>query len=282
MFYYSPDRSWSIGFGQTKLPGNRERINSSGALQLADRSVANGVFNIDRDFGVQGFYRSDLSGTTQFALKCAFTTGEGRNWRASPGFNICYSTRFELFPFGYFEKGGDYFQGDLIREKTPKLSLAAAYSFNDGAERAAGQRGRLLYENRDIHNFFIDILFKYQGAAFMLEFMRRSARNPVTINPKDMEDVVFVYNGYGLNIQCSYIIRTEYELIGRYSATNAASEIAGYVPEHSNYYTVGICKYFRGHTFKMQMDCTYINRSLLNVFQKDDSWNFRFQLEMGI
>ena len=30
---YRPNKNWNFIFGQTKLPGNRQRINSSGALQ---------------------------------------------------------------------------------------------------------------------------------------------------------------------------------------------------------------------------------------------------------
>ena len=36
MFFYRPNPRINLGFGQTKLPGNRQRLNSSGALQLTD------------------------------------------------------------------------------------------------------------------------------------------------------------------------------------------------------------------------------------------------------
>ncbi|QTE24133.1 porin [Polaribacter cellanae] len=38
-----------LWFGQTKLPGNRERVISSANLQQVDRSLLNSRFNIDRD-----------------------------------------------------------------------------------------------------------------------------------------------------------------------------------------------------------------------------------------
>ena len=44
-------KSFSIKFGQGKLPGNRERVISSGNLQLVDRSRLNSRYNIDRDVG---------------------------------------------------------------------------------------------------------------------------------------------------------------------------------------------------------------------------------------
>lgn len=282
IIFYSPTRSWSFGFGQGKLPGNRERINSSGGLQLPDRSTANGVFNIDRDFGLQAIYRTVFDNPFQFVFKGALTTGEGRNWVSSPGFNISYTARIELLPFGYFSSGGDFFQGDLIREKEPKLSIAAAYNFNDDAERTAGQRGQLLYENKSISHYFADFLFKYNGWAFFSEFMQRYADDPVTINPENPEDVVFVYNGYGYTFQGSFNFPDNYEIVGRYSGTRASDEIDEYVSQKSDYYTLGFNKYFRGHTFKVQFDATYIRNSLLNVVQADESWNVRFQIEIGI
>src|SRR5690606_2488288 len=33
---YKPNKHWDFSFGQTKLPGNRQRLNSSGGLQLTD------------------------------------------------------------------------------------------------------------------------------------------------------------------------------------------------------------------------------------------------------
>jgi hypothetical protein len=48
--FYRPNKHWNISFGQTKLP-EIERVNSSGGLQLTDRSINNTRFTIDRDFG---------------------------------------------------------------------------------------------------------------------------------------------------------------------------------------------------------------------------------------
>jgi hypothetical protein len=39
-------------FGQTKLPGNNQRVVSSGSLEFTDRTINNSRFNIDRDFGL--------------------------------------------------------------------------------------------------------------------------------------------------------------------------------------------------------------------------------------
>ncbi|MGB5462082.1 MAG: porin, partial [Aureibaculum sp.] len=50
---YNFAKNFELWFGQTKLPGNIERVISSGNLQQVDRSLLNSRFNIDRDMGIQ-------------------------------------------------------------------------------------------------------------------------------------------------------------------------------------------------------------------------------------
>ena len=76
---YRPNKNWSFIFGQTKLPGNRQRVNSSGALQLTDRTINNARFNIDRDFGFQAYYINEKKNQFSYNIKTAISTGEGRN-----------------------------------------------------------------------------------------------------------------------------------------------------------------------------------------------------------
>ena len=43
---------FTLHAGQSKLPGNRERVISSANLQFVNRSILNSRFNLDRDVGV--------------------------------------------------------------------------------------------------------------------------------------------------------------------------------------------------------------------------------------
>ncbi len=282
MIYYSFDDHWTLGFGQTKLPGNRERVVSSGDLQLADRSPANGIFNIDRDFGLQGAYTNAIGGTAPYRLRGAITSGEGTNWISSPGVHLSYTFRGEVLPFGSFAKRGDYFQGDLTRETSPRLSVGLVFNYNDGALRAAGQRGNLLFEPRTIRNFMADVMFKYKGWAFMTEFMTRNASDPVTYNPQDSSDVVYVFNGRGFTLQGSYLFPIDLEVTARYASIYPNEEIREFSPTRQNYYTAGVTQYIRGHRLKVQLDATYLDRAAFGDISAVDTWSFRFQVELGI
>lgn len=44
---YNFYKNFTLWIGQTKLPGNRERVISSGNLQFVDRSLVNSRYNID-------------------------------------------------------------------------------------------------------------------------------------------------------------------------------------------------------------------------------------------
>jgi hypothetical protein len=282
MIYYSFDDHWTLAFGQTKLPGNRERLVSSGDLQLADRSAANSIFNIDRDFGLQGAYRNAIGGSAPYMLRGAITSGEGTNWISSPGVHLSYTFRGEVLPFGPFAKRGDYFQGDLKREPLPRLSVGLVFNYNDNALREAGQRGDLLHQPRTIRNFMADALFKYKGWAFMTEFMVRNAPDPLTVNPQDTSDVIYVFNGRGFTLQGSYLFPSDLEVTARYASVYPNEEIREFSPTRQNYYTAGITQYIRGHRLKVQLDATYVDRIAFGEISAVDTWNFRFQVELGI
>ncbi|HEY7752062.1 MAG TPA: hypothetical protein VH917_07195, partial [Ignavibacteriaceae bacterium] len=87
----------------------------------------------------------------------------------------------------------------------------------------------------------------------------------------------------GYLAQASYIFDCDFEIIGRYSSTTADEEISDYLTvESSDFYTLGVSQYLKGHTIKIQLDGTYISNSIFNENEADDSWNFRLQLTLGI
>ena len=92
--------NWELWAGQTKLPGNVERVVSSANLQLIDRSLLNSRFNIDRDLGVQLRHKSNLGGDFLMREKLAVSQGEGRNVTEGNEGGLQYTARLEFLPFG--------------------------------------------------------------------------------------------------------------------------------------------------------------------------------------
>ena len=278
--FYRPNKHWNFLFGQTKLPGNRQRINSSGALQLTDRSINNARFNIDRDFGFQAYYLNEDLNAFSYNVKTAISTGEGRNWTKSADDGVALTAKLELMPLGAFEREGTNFEGDLVREKKPKLLLSGAFHQNNWARREQGQLGQDLFEQRTMKSVFLDALFKYQGWSFMSTYMSRSAENPITFNPENLSESNFVYIGDGMDYQLSYIFRTNYEVIGRFSTQKVHKDIQALTPD-TKQFTLGVTKYLWEHAFKIQAEVTY---SQLDFFTGNtaDNWYARVQLEFGI
>lgn len=278
IYYFLTDNLY-LGFGQSKLPGNRERVISSGNLQFVDRSIANNVFTIDRDFGVFGYYTLPTRGKTLFLIKGAVSTGEGRN--ASPGDGgLSYTGRAEFLPFGGFVNAGDYSEGDLEFETTPKLSLGMTINFNKNAARSQGQTGPNLYQGRDQRVFITDMMFKYWGWAMLTEYFNRYSSNPITQNEEGLIQPVFI--GTGTNFQFSRMISTKSELAFRYASIRPGEEILSFHPKRDET-TLGYSRYIHGHRIKLQGNAGYqwLNGTS-DLSSTDNTWIFVFQVEFGI
>ena len=282
VMFYQPDDNWSLGFGQTKLPGNRQRVNSSGALQLTDRSINNAQFTIDRDFGFFAYYLAEDENRFSWNIKTALSTGDGRNWTQNPSNTPAYTGRVELFPMGAFQRGGMLFEGDLVREPTPKVLLAGTYHFNKGAQRQRGQLGPVLPERRDLSVIHLDGMMKYRGWAFQTAYMMRTTDEPVItgipITLPDPPDYFFTGRGYDL--QLSYLFHNNYELIGRYSHQTPDDEIRNFEPKRDQY-SFGVTKYIWEHSLKLQAEATQTRRVFANNDERNN-WYLRFQVEIGI
>ena len=250
-----------IWFGQTKLPGNRERVISSANLQQVDRSLLNSRFTIDRDFGFQLRHKTKLS--DKFIIKEIFSLaqGEGRNITTGNLGGYQYTGRIELFPFGDFIGKGDYKGSDLKREKTPKLSLALNYDHNNNAVKTRSNQGSYMltdtgFYETNINTLFIDAMFKYKGFSFMAEYADRTADDPFAKNSDGTLTGDEVQVGHGLNLQTGYLLNNDWEVSARYTDINLDQMITGRNPETQ--YTLGLSKYIVGHSLKVQTDISHL------------------------
>lgn len=279
--FYRPNKNWNFSFGQTKLPGNRQRVNSSGGLQLTDRTINNAKFTIDRDFGFQIHNLNEFKDKFSYNFKAALSGGEGRNQTGKADDGIAVTGKVEVLPFGAFTKDGTYFEGDIQREKKPKLMLSGAFQQNNHAQRTQGQLGNDLFERRTMKSVLLDAMFKYNGWAAMMSFMSRTTtENAVTFNPEDLTESNYAFVGNGFDYQLSYNFRSNYELIGRYSIQKVGKDIQALTP-NTKEYSVGVTKYIWEHSFKLQSELTFDTLDYNDGTSKNN-WYLRFQVEIGI
>jgi phosphate-selective porin OprO/OprP len=280
VIFYRPNHRWSFLFGQTKLPGNRQRVNSSGALQFTDRTINNLRFNIDRDFGFQIHQSNENLDRFSYNFKTAISTGEGRNSTEKPDNGVALTGKVELFPLGSFTKDGTNFEGDIAREKTLKWMVSGVFHQNNKARRTQGQLGEDLFEQRTMKSLLFDTMFKFNGFAFMSSYMNRTAQNPITMNPVDNLQSNFVFVGEGFDYQLSYVTVDNLEFMTRFSTQKVHQDIKNFVPD-TRQFSLGVTKYIWEHAFKIQGEITFEKQNFWNGTERDNFYA-RFQVEFGI
>jgi hypothetical protein len=276
--------NWELWAGQTKLPGNVERVISSANLQLIDRSLLNSRFNIDRDLGIQLRHKTNLGGNFLMREKLAVSQGEGRNVTEGNLGGLQYTGRLEFLPFGKFQSKGDYVQAAIKREATPKLMIGFTYNYNQDAVRERGFAGDYMFttsdetKNGDLYatdqtTIFADAMFKYEGFSFMGEYANRSAKDAIAVGLDGITptgDVVLT--GEAINLQAGYMFKSNYEIAGRFTNATYKTE-TGRLPEQQ--YTLGGSKYLVGHKLKVQTDLSYTT-----VDNQEDNITFRIGFDI--
>ena len=257
---FTPILDWSLEFaqlrdlefrvGQYKLPYSRTRMQSSGDLQFVDRSIADGEFNLNRDVGFD-VHSHDLLGLGLFRYYAGVFLGEGRDAYRPTNFEMVYLARAEVLPLGDYDL--EDHESDVLRTRSPRLSLGAAYAYVDGATRDRGIVGTRFDDGSttDFHNGTVDASFKFRGFTALGEgFVRHGRRRPGPSIPA--HGLAPARNGYGWSGQAGYLLgRVPLEFAARYgevhglgnaqlSTTRQPTAVVGY--------------YFRAHAVKLQVD----------------------------
>jgi hypothetical protein len=283
MIFWNFSPTLQVGFGQTKLPGNRQRVISSADLEQPDRSIVNTAFNLDRDFGFQGFWRP-ITGSVIVNLRGAVSTGDGRNQPSISGGGLAYTARAEVLPFGAFKNGGDYFEGDLAREEKPKLSVGVSYHHNDNQTKTRGPLGRSLYGRRTSNVVYADALLKYQGFSLYTEYAQRTSDNPITYKDTTRKDYAAVFVGSGYMAQASYIFPSMWNVGARYAVVDAGNQLAGLAEYQKQVNMSGVVGYYiNKHRIKANLELGTNRITLLNSGSEvQHSLYARFNMELGI
>lgn len=290
---YNPTRNITIKFGQQATPtDNRELTIGSQTLQLVERSVLTSAFASIREFGIfaDGTFKTGFGSYVKSYL--CITNGDGQNAFNADFGGLKYGGRIDFLPFGLFSFYGQYREGDVIRENSPKLVIGAIYSYNQGmSSRRGRESGSILYLNDSgqvalpsYTKIGFDFMFKYRGFSMLGEFNKTAATVPTEITQRVRVDgttsTVFDVNGVqdvenyikgrmmlgsGYNIQAGYIFKNRFSVDARYTHMKADQYSFlnnGTFYNRPNYYTLGITQYLsKGYGFKVQASATYVEAS---------------------
>lgn len=221
---------------------------------MVDRSIVNGMFNLDRDVGLDVRSR-DLFGLGHFRYYLGVYIGQGRDAVGADDFGLMYIGRLEVLPFGMFD---DYEEADFARSLTPRLSIGMAWAAID---RAHGNRGILGRRPADggttnTQHFTADFVFMYGGFSLSSEVhFRQGQRNAGTATDEAGAPIPVEapLDGWGMMAQAGYLLpNLPIEIAARYGTVQPMGMQSPLRAQ--NELGIALSYYLARHPFKIQLD----------------------------
>lgn len=291
-------RDFSLRVGQMKVPFNRERVISSSALQLVDRSLVNAELTLDRDVGIQ-IFSNDLFGLGGYlGYQIGIFGGEGRLRINDDDAGLLYVARVQVQPFGRFEDS--YTEVDFTREERPRLSIGFGGAYNHMATRdrstSSSVAGQFFETGSfDYGHLELDAIFKYGGFSAHGELLVRhavgaSSRMGTRMLPDGttMSFVEEARNGLGWMLQVGYLFSNDVpiEIAARWAEVRPIGPddgMGGMITALSprREIVVGASWYPMRHDLKLQFDYSLLSGSteLNEAVMRDSAHRFRLQLQ---
>ena len=194
-------------FGQWKADYSRERMDSSGKQQFADRSIVNRAFTLDRQKGatILGRLMKDTLGDSRYYIGVFAGNGRGFQPKTGPSLNHDDGAPMLMARYQWNFLGRDvgHSQSDLEYHKKPAAALAVGTASNrsrytrfsssgggqlDGFQ--AGQPGQY-----SLRQFMEEATMKYRGLSLQHELHWKRIKDNVNINTTCMRGS-YVQAGY--------------------------------------------------------------------------------------
>ena len=183
MLQHSPALRFRVG--QWKAQYGRERVTSSGRQQLADRSLINRYFTIDRQQGVSLYGRLAEGGSRDLQYWLSVFTGMGRGGRTNDDHALMYMGRLQWNPLG---RSVPFVGSELSRTAAPTLSLAIAATTNRSpctrfSQDGCGSLDR--FPDMDdgryrVHQALAETAFLWRGLSWAQELHWKEVRDETT------------------------------------------------------------------------------------------------------
>jgi len=253
-FTWILSRDLNLRAGQMKVPYGRQRVVSSSALQMVDRSIVVGEFNLDRDVGAHLFSKDLFGLGGKLAYSAAIFGGDGRN-RTTDKFGMLYAGRLQFSPMGAFD---DFVEADIKREESPKLAVAINGAYNQDSDRSRSTFGDIYPTTFDQRHLGADFLFKWNGLSVSGEWLWRKADSKghsVIEKGATAPKLYEPRSGWGAYGQIGQMLTEKLEVEGRYGYMTAINDSPVGVKHELG---GGLSYYVAEHNLKVQTDYFYL------------------------
>lgn len=245
---WQPLRDLGVRFGQMKVPYGKQRVVSSSALQLVDRSIVTSALNLDRDVGIYLMSEDFLGLGGRLQYQAGIFGGRGRN-RGPSADALLYAVRLQVRPFGPFD---DLSEADHSRTPTPRLSIGGGVAQNWNSYRQRSTVGDLYKSARFTYlHAGADVHFKWRGLSVLSEFFYRSVDRPDSTDQNGLRE--YARPALGFYAQAGFLFPVPFEIVARYGELRpyGATDPAFFLEREAG---GGLNFYFWEHTLKIQGD----------------------------
>lgn len=272
--------------GQWKVDYNRERVDSSGRQQFVERSIANRIFTVDRQLGVQlrGHAFRDTHADIRYFLG-AFN-GEGRGVRNSDD-NMLYVGRLQ---WNFLGRDLALRQTDVEYTQLPTASLAIGGATTQGpcTRWSSSGCGNLdgfaspstaVHDQYEIDQYVQELAFKWKGFSLQQEWHRKTITDTLTDEEYDLTGG-YLQSGYFFH-NLIPAIPESLEFAARYAFVEEPNKEDLAIDNDRQEMTLGANWFFKGHNNKLTLDWSRLSLDDNRLKDKESESRIRLQWDVS-
>ncbi|MBI3297282.1 MAG: porin [Elusimicrobia bacterium] len=257
-FSYEKHKALSVRAGQWKIDFNRERVDSSGSQQFAERSIVNREFTVDRQDGVAIFGRLFDGTLADSRYTAGVFTGNGIN-AVNDDAEPLYLGRYQ---WNFLGRDLPFSQSDVEHHEKPAGSLAFAAATNQSRSTrfssggggnldgfAAGTDGQYA-----IKQWMEETAFKYRGFSLQHEYHWKQIRNNTGGALRRMRGAYVQAGAFPHYLVAA--VPKQLETALRYAFVDPNVAAANDIRQE---YTAALNWFIEGHWNKVTLDATHFN-----------------------
>ena len=245
----------TLRVGQWKVNYNRERVDSSGNQQFADRSIVNAAFTLDRQTGAM-LSGALFPGTPAYLIyNVGAFTGIGLNQSHNDDKHMLYVARLQ---WNFLGRDLPFSQSDVEYTENPtgSLAFAAAHNRADRFTFPTTSRATGVVDGQfEIDQAVEEIAFKYRGFSLQQELHVKEVHNKST-QARTTSLGAYAQAGYFPHALID-VIPAPLEVAFRYAFVDPNDTVRSDVLREQ---TVAINWFFAGHRNKLTLDASHLTQ----------------------